>query len=199
MPTPDHVSRPVSLPVSRPVSRRTTLVGLGVTGVTAWVASGCTSGRPEPGSVSPSPSATPVDSGPPAVEPDVRLAATVLALEQSMLDQVLATGRRHPRLRGRLRGARTAHQEHVRLLASAVPAGSGPTRAARRTPSVPKSPTAALAALARAEDRLAGSDRRSALAADSGAFARVLGSMAAAASQLAVATSIPPAAGEDRP
>lgn len=191
MPTPDHVSRPVS--------RRATLVGLaGVTGVTAWVASGCTSGRPEPESVSPSPSATPVDSGPPAVEPDVRLAATVLALEQSMLDQVLATGRRHPRLQGRLRGAWTAHQEHVRLLASAVPAGSGPTRTARRTPPVPRSPTAALAALARAEDRLAGSDRGSALAADSGAFARVLGSMAAAASQLAVATSSPPAAGEDR-
>jgi hypothetical protein len=170
------------------VSRRTSLVGLaGVAGVTAWAAGGCTSSdRPAPGAAGPSPSATPAASRPPAVEPDVRLAATVLGVEQAMLDRVLAVGRRHPRLHARLHDARTAHQQHVRLLASAVPAGFRPTRTRRQPYPVPGSVTAALTALARAEDRLARTDRRSAQAAESGAFARVLGSMAAAASQLAV-------------
>jgi hypothetical protein len=129
------------------------------------------------------------------VEPDVRLAATVLAREQAMLDRVIATGDRHPRLVGRLADARTAHRAHVRLLVKAVPPGAAPTRT-RRRPVVPRSPTAAIAAVARAEDRLAATGRRSALAAESGAFARVLGSMAAAAAQLMVVASLPSGDGE---
>ncbi len=182
MPTPDAVSRPVS--------RRTTLVGLaGAAGVTAWTASGCTSDQPGPGRPDPSPSATATSRQAVTVQPDVRLAATVLGAEQAMLDRVLAVGREHPRLHDRLSGARTAHLDHVRLLASAVPPGSRPTRTPRHAHPVPASPVAALAALARAEDRLARADRRSALAAQSGAFARALGSMAAAAAQLAAAAS----------
>jgi hypothetical protein len=52
---------------------------------------------------------------------------------------------------------------------------------------VPASPGAALAALAREEERLSQVGKRSAFAAESGAFARVLASMAAAAAQHAVA------------
>jgi hypothetical protein len=185
---------PVSRPVPRPLSRRTTLVGLaGVAGLTGWVAAGCTSDQPEPGA-DPSPSASPTRQQVAAVQPDVHLAATVLGVEQAMLDRVLAIGRRHPRLHDRLSEARTAHREHVRLLASAVPAGSRPARTTRRTHPVPGSPAAALAALARAEEGLARADRRSALTAESGAFARALGSMAAAAAQLAATASTAAAA-----
>jgi hypothetical protein len=193
VPTPDPVSRPVA----RPVSRRTTLVGLaGVAGLTGWLASGCTSDQPDAGP-DPSPSAGATGRQTAAVKPDVRLAATVLGVEQAMLDRVLAIGRRHPRLHDRLGDARAAHREHVRLLASAVPAGSRPARTPRRARPVPGSPAAALAALARAEDRLARADRRSALAAESGAFARALGTMAAAAAQLAVAASPATGTGQD--
>jgi hypothetical protein len=177
-----------------PVSRRTALVG--VCGLGARVA-GCTSGSP--GAAAPSPSASGSTGATgvtpsPAVEPDVLLAATVLDVERAMLERVLATQRRHPRLAGSLAGARAAHRAHVDLLATAVPTDvARPAR--RRTRSVPASPGAALAALARAEEELAGKDRSSAMAARSGAFARVLASMAAAAEQQAVRVA---GAAEDR-
>jgi hypothetical protein len=51
---------------------------------------------------------------------------------------------------------------------------------------VPSDPARALRAIARREDELALVDKRSAFAAESGAFARVLASMAASAAQQAV-------------
>jgi hypothetical protein len=59
---------------------------------------------------------------------------------------------------------------------------------------VPRRPRQALADLAAAEDALALLDKRSAFAAQSGAFARVLASMAAAAAQQAVLLTEVPAA-----
>ncbi len=186
----ERAPAPAAGPVSRPVPRRSTLLGLaGLAG--AGLVAGCTSGGPEPGSPDTGPTGSPAATGSPAVEVDVRLAARVLAVEQAMLDRVVATGRAHPRLRDRLEDARSAHRAHVRLLATAVPDGATSPAAPRRRPSVAPSPAAALADLARAEDRLAGTGRRSSLAAESGAFARVLGSMAAAASQLAVVMARP--------
>ncbi len=136
------------------------------------------------------------------VDPDVALAATVLADEQALLDRVDATIARHPDLEATLASARTAHQAHVDLLQDAVPDdarvqadGAGPSVSPSVSPSVAASPTTprvparapvALRAVATAEDRLALVGRRSAFAAESGAFARVLASMAAAAAQQAV-------------
>jgi hypothetical protein len=141
----------------------------------------------------------------PDTDPDVALAATVLADEQAMLDRIAATVARHPGLAGRLAAARAAHQAHVDLLTKAVPkearvspsASPSQDAAPSVSPSVPPSPTAApavparppraLAVLADQEDRLSLVGRRSAFAAQSGAFARVLASMSASAAQHAVA------------
>jgi hypothetical protein len=138
-------------------------------------------------------------------DPDVALAATVLADEQAMLDLVAATVARHPALEARLATAREAHQAHVDLLTRAVPkearvspAASPPADTSPSvspsvspsptgSPTVPARRTRAVAALAEAEDRLALVGRRSAFAAQSGAFARVLAGMSASAAQHAIA------------
>lgn len=143
----------------------------------------------------------------PDADPDVTLAATVLADEQAMLDRITETVARHPGLHGRLAAARAAHQAHVDLLTKAVPddarvsPGASPsqegslsvspsvTPSPTGTPSVPARPSRALAVLGAEEDRLSLVGRRSAFAARSGAFARVLASMSASAAQHAVALS----------
>jgi hypothetical protein len=121
------------------------------------------------------------------VLPDVTLAAVVLRREQRVLDRVLATARRHPRLGPSLAGARAAHRAHVALLTRAVPRSARTTSpglpSTRRHAAVPREPAAALAALARAEAELAAAGADGSLQARSGAFARLLGSMAAAAAQ----------------
>lgn len=125
-----------------------------------------------------------------AADPDVALAATVLADERAMLDRVVATVRAHPRLADVLAGARATHRSHVELLTKAVPddeASPTATPSAKPPPArVPGRAGPALSALARAEDRLGLVGRRSASVAESGAFARVLASMAAAAAQQSV-------------
>ena len=170
------------------MSRRTAVGGAAALGVVA--VTGCT-----PRGIDARPGPTPAVKRSPDTDPDVALAATVLADEQSMLDRVLATVRRHPRLATTLAGARTAHTAHVDLLTAAVPQdGSSPSATPSVAPApapraaatrVPARAAAALAALAREEDGLSLLGRRSAFAAESGAFARVLASMAAAAAQQA--------------
>lgn len=182
------------------LSRRTAM-GLAAAGVV--VATGCTpSGVDRRARPQPSRSAEPA----PAQDPDVALAATVLTGEQAMLDRVLATARRHPGVAPALAEVETMHRAHVRLLTDAVPddarsrasasasaSASAPSAAASPAPSesgspaVPGRPGAALALLASEEQRLGRIGKRSAFAAESGAFARVLASMAAAAGQQAVA------------
>ncbi len=173
-------------------------MGLGLVG-TAAVVAGCTpkgiDRRPRPGAtVSPAPRVNP------RVDPDVALAATVLAEEQALLDRVVATVARHPELEATLSLARSAHQAHVDLLKDAVPHDARIPRASPSaspsvapspsTPAVPARTTVALRAVAVAEDRLALVGRRSSFAAESGAFARVLASMAAAAAQQAAARTV---------
>jgi hypothetical protein len=139
----------------------------------------------------------------PQVDPDVLLAATVLADEQRLLDLVDATLARFPGLTDVLTGPRDAHAAHVELLEEAAPdeplpsasptdpvAPADPSAAAPDTdagaePEVPRDRRRALLELARSEDDLALVDKRSAFAAESGAFARVLASMAASAAQQA--------------
>ncbi len=138
----------------------------------------------------------------PEPDPDVALAATVLADEQRLLDRIDATVARHPQLAALLTDTRAAHEAHVALLRDAAPdepvpphdssPGSSPSTDAPRaedtdrTPRAPRNPERALRALSRDEDDLALVDKRSAFAAESGAFARVLASMAASAAQHAV-------------
>jgi hypothetical protein len=165
--------------------------------VTAAVATGCTGD----GGSSDGPAASGRSGG---QSPDVALAAAVLADEQAVLDRVLGTLRRHPGLGGALAGARTGHRAHVALLTraapedqpSGTPSVSLSVLATPRRLTVPDRPGAALAALARAESRLSAVHTRSALAAESGPFARVLASMAAAAAQQAA--SLTTVAGERR-
>ena len=166
------------------LSRRTAVGGAAA--LTALVVSGCTrdgASRTGSGPAGSEGSETPTRS---PVPPDVTLAAAVLRDEQSMLDQVAATARRHPGLAETVSGARSTHRAHVRLLRQAVPDGT------RRTPprpvrpgQVPRRPGPALAALVRAETRLSADGQRNAVRAESGSFARVLASMAAASAQQA--------------
>lgn len=131
----------------------------------------------------------------PQVDPDVLLAATVLADEQRVLDLVDATLARFPGLADVLAAARDAHAAHVELLEEAAPDEPLPspspspsgtaTPGADAEPRVPRDRRKALVRLARHEDDLALVDKRSAFAAESGAFARVLASMAASAAQQA--------------
>ena len=129
------------------------------------------------------------------------LAQRLLEPERAMLLLLDATVRRHARLAGLLTTGRAVHAAHVELLEEAVPdqpAGSPsaspgsptPTTPAPAAPAeevtVPRQARAAVAGIARAEDRLAVLARRSAFAAESGSFARVLASMAAAATQQGV-------------
>jgi hypothetical protein len=182
-----------------PVTRRATLGGAAA--LAAVTVAGCTDDGSAGRTIAPAPTRRA------GTDPDVLLAASVLADERELLERVKATTRRHPALKGDLAGARAAHRAHVKLLARAVPketaspspsaspsATESPTAPPRRAP-VPAKPGPALAALARAEDGLSHRGRRSAFAARSGAFARVLASMAAAAAQQATELS---SAAQDR-
>ena len=137
------------------------------------------------------------DAAPRDTDPDVALAATVLADEQAMLDRVLATVAGTRDLGTTLAGGpdrahrarRPARRRPCREDA-APPRRPTPVGAPHRPPAagatrVPARAASALAALAREEDGLSLLGRRSAFAAESGAFARVLASMAAAAAQQA--------------
>lgn len=151
----------------------------------------------------------------PEPDPDVALAATVLADEQRLIDRIDATVARHQQLAALLTDPRAAHEAHVALLRDAAPdepapspessPGSSPSADAPRaedtdrTPRAPRDPLRALRALARDEDDLALVDKRSAFAAESGAFARVLASMAASAAQHAVLLRTAPLPGVDAP
>jgi hypothetical protein len=163
--------------------------------VLGW-ATGVTGAAALAGCTAPGPDESPSAPRASREDPDVVLLAAVLASEQRLLDRVVATLRRHPDLpaaqSAALAGARATHRAHVDLLQaggpseSPSPSGSGsPSTTATATP-VPRTATAALLALAGAEDDQSGSVRHEALAARSGAFARVLASMAAAAAQQAV-------------
>ena len=143
---------------------------------------------------------TPSRAEAPAVDPDVALATSVVAAERALLEQIDATVRRHPRLERVLDATREVHDAHIALLEDAVPpesaaeeepdAGASPTdpvsepAGEEETPGrVPRDRARALRAVASAEDTLALAAKQAAFSARSGAFARVLASMAAAAAQ----------------
>ncbi len=185
------------------LSRRTALLGAAALGTAA-----CT---PDSLDRDPRPAGrrtAPATPEPPRTDPDVALAAAVLAAEQGLLDRIEATVETHPRLERVLTATREVHAAHVDLLADAAPDGpvpsSAPAAPDSSSPSpadgqvlpgpVPDDPARALLALARHEDALSLTDKRSAFTAESGGFARVLAAMAAAAAQQAAvlrATEVP--------
>lgn len=176
------------------VTRRATLAAAAGT---VALATGCT-----PNAVN-SPERRAARRRTPAPDPDVALAATVLGDEQALIDRIDATVARHPQLAALLTDTRTAHEAHVDLLREAAPDDPGsaaedaPSSSPDPSPSAgapqaedtdrpSRDPERALRDLARREDDLALVDKRSAFAAESGTFARVLASMAASAAQHAV-------------
>jgi hypothetical protein len=175
------------------LSRRATLGALAAAG--AVLASGCTSEQPRRRAQR----SQPTEPAEPQVDPDVTVAAAALAEEQTVLELVEATLERHAALATVLAPLVTTHEAHVAMLADAVPADvsiapsitpgapstspSGPPGETETALQVPRRPAAATAAVARAERDLSMSHKRHAFSAQSGAFARVLGSMAGAAAQ----------------
>jgi hypothetical protein len=149
----------------------------------------------------------------PEVDPDVVVAAEALANQEQILELLGATSERHPGLAQRLAPAVAAHEAHAALLADAVPPDveADLTTSPTPIPTTPPSPTSGPEAAptrvprnrARAIDRVVAAERELATAtkqhafrARSGGFARLLGSMAAAAAQNeAVLASEPPAGG----
>lgn len=171
------------------LSRRGAL-GAGVV-VAGSVLAACT-GSPEgshPSGSSGSP--TPGDSGR-GLDPDVVVAAEALTAQAAMVDLLRGTIERHPRLAVGLQPVREAHEAHASLLADAVPEGGSAApspstdgRGGRRT-GVARRAERAVADVVRAEQELVTATTQQALRAQSGSFARVLGSIAASAAQHAV-------------
>ena len=189
-----NVARPLS------VSRRAALVAA-VGSVAVGTACTPNSANRPPGRESPARATEPL--------PDVTLASTVVVDEQSLLARIDATVARHPRLEAVLADARAAHAAHVTLLEDAAPDPTPASPSAGEAPStegspaepgrirVPADPGRALRVIARREDELSLVVKRSAFAAESGAFARVLASMAASAAQQTVVlrSAVVPAGG----
>lgn len=178
---------PPSLPPTDP-SRRALLAGLAL-GAGA-VATGCTIGDGQSGATSREPGGRPSGSGEPAsVDPDVTLAAEALSGQRAVLEALEATLAQHRALRGTVTGAFAVHQAHVRLLAKAAPEPeAGPTArpGASDRYRVPKGIEAAARRLVAVEQKLSTTAEQQSSRAESGAFARLLASMAAAAAQQAV-------------
>jgi hypothetical protein len=137
-------------------------------------------------------------------DPDVAVAAEALDAERRLLELISATLVRHPALDSRLAAARAGHEEHVALLAKASPDPGSATSVPAPSPSGPSSPSTAagspsaspaaevptsrrraLRAVGAAENELSAQQKQHAFASQSGAFARLLASMAAAAAQQA--------------
>lgn len=155
--------------------------GLLIAGASLALASGCTLNNPFDSTKTPAVDA--IDN----LAPDVALAVTAVGalLEAEAQAQVLITS--FPGLRGRVAGLVALHAAHLGALQEAVPSGVDPAPQASAPPP-PSTRAAALKQQHSAElvlhDRLVGL----ALRAQSGPFARLLGSMSAAiAQQLAAA------------
>lgn len=129
--------------------------------------------------------------GPAKPDPDIALATAALAGERAALEALEATIASHRGSRGALRPIVEAHRAHISLLAQAARDDSPAPTPSRPDNSsapfrVPGTARKALARLAAEERALSTAAKRRAFTAQSGAFARLLASMAAAAGQHAV-------------
>lgn len=197
-----------SLPSAR-LSRRAVLAAMAA--VATGTLTGCTS---EPQERRRDAEPAPVE---PSVDPDVKTAAEALAGQQAILELLAATRERHRRLSGLLAPAVAAHEAHVAMLSDAVPdkasASSAPSSSLSSSPSetpssgpsagngtrrtrVPRDLAQALDDVVAAEQALTTATKVHAFRAQSGAFARLLGSMAAASAQFAAALRAAPVNGK---
>jgi hypothetical protein len=127
----------------------------------------------------------------PAVDPDVAVAAVALQAQTAIIALLRATRDRHPGLGELLAPVLAAHEAHAALLADAAPGEATPSAtvsaspAGRRAgrPAVPARRVQAVRRLVAAEEDLTTAAKQQAFKAHSGAFARVLAAMAAAAAQ----------------
>ena len=159
------------------VSRRA-VMGLGA--VVGTVSVAALAGCSDTSTAGPSaPTATTAGTEASSVTPDVRTASAALAAIRSTHAAVRATAHRFPATRGQLVALDAMHSAHERSLVDAVPA-----RARSTTPppsyAVPPHRPAAQGRLSAAEVHLHDTLQALALTAESGEFARLLASMAAA-------------------
>jgi hypothetical protein len=157
------------------LSRRTAL-GLGAGAAAAVVLGGCALNNPL------EEHRTPAAEAVRDLAPDVAVAVEAVTLIRGAQVAVTSTGERHPALVPRLAGLVAAHRAHLDALVAAVPDGVD-TSATGAAYVVPARPARALADVTTAEQRLREGLVGLALRAQSGPFARLLGSMAAAVSQ----------------
>jgi hypothetical protein len=150
----------------------TSVLGAGVLGV----ASGCAVNNPL------SDESTPAAQATRDLAPDVAVAVQAVTLVRTAQAAVRRTGQVHPPLEARITGLAAMHAAHLAALVDAVPEGVD-TTATGPAYAVPAGADGALAGLTAAERSLHDSLVGLALRAESGAFARLLGSMAAAGSQ----------------
>jgi hypothetical protein len=162
------------------VDRRTVVVGLASLGGSAAILlSGC----------GPRAAGSDVDSDAGGertrADEDERLVDAALRAEFDLYSEVERTRRRHRSLRVVTEEALAAHRAHVVLLSGTISSDGPPGVRGRRTGRpIAGRPAEALAALSRLEGQVAAEHVRLAMAARSGALARVLASMAAASAQL---------------
>jgi hypothetical protein len=157
------------------LSRRAAL-GVGAAFGVAAVA-GCTLNNPLTADDTPAAKATR------DLAPDVAVAVRAVTLIRAAEAAATATGEQHPGLADRLTGLRRAHQAHLAALVDAVPHGVDTSPTDGASSAVPATGPGALAEVVAAEGRLHDELVGLALRAESGAFARLLGAMAAALSQ----------------
>lgn len=166
----------------RGVDRRTVVVGLAsLGGSAALLLSGCgprAAGTDVPGDAEAN------GNGKNDLEGDERLLAAALQGELFAIAEIERTVRRHPQLRAATTPVLVTHQTHARLLRGTSPRSTDRDRPFIELPAVPRRPQQALAALVLFEKRLSADHVATAMAARSGALARVVASMAAAAAQL---------------
>jgi len=167
-------------PRTRPVddgrpSRRTVL-RLAAGAVTSGALAGCSLNNPLTSEKTPAAQATR------DLAPDVAVAVEAVTLVRGAQAAATSTGEHHSALAPKLTGLLAAHQAHLEALVDAVPEGVD-TSAPGAAYVVPARPRVALTRLTEAEQALHDGLVALAVRAQSGAFARLLGAMAAAMSQ----------------
>ena len=124
--------------------------------------------------------------------PDEKQVAAGLRAEQQMFQRIALVRRRHRRLRDALAPTLAVHRAHVELLGGALDGAASDTdggvdAGTRGSNPVPADPARAMADLVRLERLLADRHVATSVACRSGALARVVAVMSAAAAQQAVA------------
>jgi hypothetical protein len=167
---------PPTRPDDRAELSRRAVLGLGVAAGAAGVA-GCALNNPL------SEEETPAAKAVRDLAPDVAVAVQAVTLIRGAESATTSTGQQHPALAAKLGSLLETHRAHLAAVVDAVPDGVDTSPSGGPTYAVPSAAPAALAQLTATERTLHDELVGLALRAESGPFARLLGSMAAAISQ----------------